>query len=445
MPGLKPGPSLSEVRISTRAVRAGAYDLSVLTPLEADVLNLIDRDRMLADLSALIAIPSLGGQESPAQEWMGATLRAMGLDVDLWEIDVAAVAQHPACSMEVPRDTALGVVGTLGHGGGPTLILNGHVDVVPVGDRSQWSVDPWAATIRNGSVLGRGACDMKGGLAAALAALRALIAGRVPLAGRVALHAVVAEEDGGVGTLATLLRGHRGDGALSMEPTTMILAPAHAGALTFRISVPGISAHGCVREEGVSAIETFRPVHDALLRLEAERNARLRQALFDRYRLPFALSIGRISAGDWPSSVPDLLTCEGRYGIAPGEDASAAQQEFEAAVNAAADTHAFLRDHRPRVEWWGGQFMPARTADDAPIVRTASAAIEDVMGAPPLIEGMTYGADMRLLVNEAQIPTVLFGAGDVRNAHRPDESVPIDELLIVARTVALLAMRFCRV
>lgn len=415
----------------------------MLTGWEAEVLNRIDRERMLMDLSALIAIPSLGGHESPAQEWMGATLRQMGLDVDLWEIDLAALAQHPAYSMEVSRDAALGVVGTLGDGGGPTLILNGHVDVVPIGDRSQWSVDPWAATISNGVVLGRGACDMKGGLAAALAALRALIAGRVPLAGRVALHSVVAEEDGGAGTLATLLRGHRGDGAISMEPTTMILAPAHAGALTFRISVPGVSAHGCVREEGVSAIETFRPVHDALLRLEGDRNARLRQPLFDRYRLPFALSIGRISAGDWPSSVPDLLTCEGRYGIAPGEDASAAQREFEAAVATAADAHPFLRDHRPRVEWWGGHFMPARTADDAPIVRTAIAAIEDVAGAPPTIEAMTYGADMRLLVNEAHIPTVLFGAGDVRNAHRPDESVPIDELLIVARVIALTALRFC--
>ena len=253
----------------------------------------------------------------------------MGLDVDLWEIDFGALAEHPAFSMEVPRATGLGVVGTTGDGDGPTLMLNGHVDVVPIGDRRQWTVNPWAATIRNGVVLGRGACDMKGGLAAALAALRALVAGRVTLAGRVALHSVVAEEDGGAGTLATILRGHRGDGAISMEPTTLILAPAHAGALTFRFRVPGISAHGCVREEGVSAIETFRPVHDALLALEADRNARLRQPLFDRYRLPFAFSIGRINAGDWPSSVPDLLTCEGRYGIAPGEDASAAQREFE--------------------------------------------------------------------------------------------------------------------
>jgi acetylornithine deacetylase len=228
-----------------------------------------------------------------------------------------------------------------------------------------------------------------------------------------------------------------------MEPTTLIVAPAHAGALTFRVTVPGLSAHGAVREEGVSAIEAFRPVHDALLALEADRNARLRQALFEGYRLPFALSIGRVTAGDWPSSVPDLLVCEGRYGIAPGEDVAAAERALEAAVADAAGTHPFLRDHPPQVQWWGGRFLPARTPADSPIVRTVAAAVGDVTGAPPRIEGMTYGADMRLLVNEARIPSVLFGPGDVRKAHRPDESVPIDELLIAARTFALTAMRFC--
>jgi acetylornithine deacetylase len=207
--------------------------------------------------------------------------------------------------------------------------------------------------------------------------------------------------------------------------------------------VPGLSAHGCVREEGVSAIETFRPVHDALLELEADRNRRLRQPLFERYRRPYALSIGRLSAGDWPSSVPDLLVCEGRYGIAPGEDAEEARREFERAVAAAADGHRYLAEHPPSVEWWGGQFMPARTPMDTTIVSSATRAITELTGQPPLIEGMTYGADMRLLVNEGGIPTVLYGAGDVRRAHRPDESVPIDDLITVARVIALTAMRFC--
>lgn len=373
---------------------------------------------------------------------MARRLRGMGLTVDDWAIDFPALTRHPAFSMEVPREHGVGVVGTLGDGDGPTFILNGHVDVVPIGDATQWTVDPWDATVRGDLVLGRGSCDMKGGIAAALAALRAIASSGVKLQGRVALHSVIAEEDGGAGTLATLLRGHTGDGALSMEPTELKLAPAHAGALTFRIRVTGVSAHGCVREEGVSALELFRPVHDALLALEGERNVRLQQPLFSRYALPFALSIGKVQTGDWPSSVPDVLVCEGRYGMAPGEDPASAQREFEQAVTSAGQQHPYLRDHPPVVEWWGGQFMPARTAADARVVTTAIQAITDTVGRPPQIEGMTYGADMRLLVNQGRIPTVLFGPGNVRHAHRPDESVPIDDLLVVARVVALTALRF---
>jgi acetylornithine deacetylase len=414
----------------------------MLSSREAAVLDCIDRDSMLADLDALIRIESLGGEETRAQEWMATRLRQLGLDVDAWEIDFNTLRAHDAFSMEVPREHGLGVVGTLDGGAGPTLVLNGHVDVVPVGDLAQWTVPPFAATIRDGCVFGRGACDMKGGLAAALAALRALIMARTSPAARVALHSVIAEEDGGAGTLATLLRGHTGDGALSMEPTELMLAPAHAGALSFRIRVPGLSAHGCVREEGVSALEAFRPVHDALLELEADRNERLRQPLFERYRLPYALSIGKVTAGDWPSSVPDMLVCEGRYGIAPGEDVDTAKQSFEAAVAKAGSAHSYLQTHPAVVEWWGGQFMPASTPRDAHIVTTTLDAIAAITGAPPPIEAMTYGADMRLLVNQGGIPTVLFGPGNVRRAHRPNEFVPIDDLLIVARVIALTALRF---
>jgi acetylornithine deacetylase len=410
------------------------HNRRMLSRDERTVLERINRDDLLADLTQLVAIESLGGRESPAQEWMAAALRRLGADVDMWDIDFAALQSHPAFSMEVPRERGLGVVATLGGGPGRTLILNGHVDVVPVGDISQWSVPPFRATVRDGRVFGRGTCDMKGGLAAALAAMRALTAAAVPLAGCITLHSVVGEEDGGAGTLATLVRGHTGDGAVSMEPTELMLAPVHAGALSFRIRVPGLSAHGCVRVEGVSALEAFRPVHDALLALEAERNARLRQPLFERYRLPYALSIGRVTAGDWPSSVPDLLLAEGRYGIAPGE---------EAVADAARGT-AFLRDHPPAVEWWGGQFLPAETDSAAAIVDTARNAIADIIGEPPRVEGMTYGADMRLLVNEGRIPTVLFGPGNVRSAHRPDESVPIADLLTVAQVLAITALRFVR-
>ena len=140
--------------------------------------------------------------------------------------------------------------------------------------------------------------------------------------------------------------------------------------------------------------------------------------------------------------MPDLLICEGRYGIAPGEDSESAKREFTDAVRDAASRDPYLQDHPPVIEWWGGQFMPAATALDAGIVRTASEAIRSVSGHPPRVEAMTYGADMRLLVNQGGIPTVLFGPGDVRRAHRPDELVPIEDLLTVARVIALLILRF---
>lgn len=416
----------------------------MLSSREAAVTAAIDRPALLADLDALIRIPSLGGQEDRAQRWMHDRMRAMGLAVDAWPIDVAALRAHPSFSMEVERTSALGVVGIL-DGAGPTLIFNGHVDVVPIGDPDRWTVDPWSMTIRDGRAFGRGACDMKGGLACALAAIRALQQAGVTLAGRLALHSVVAEEDGGLGTLATLARGHRGDAAISMEPTRLAIGPAHAGALSFRLRVPGQAAHGAVREEGVSAIETFARVHRALLDLEAERNRRLMQPLFAGYRLPFALSIGTVTAGDWPSSVPDLLIAEGRYGLAPGEDPAAARAAFEATVRAAGSGDAWLSAHPASVEWWGGQFLPAATALSDPIVTGLSSAVSDVLARAPVVAGMTYGADMRLLVHDGQIPTVLFGPGDVRAAHRPDESVPINDLMAVTRVLAITAMRFCGV
>jgi acetylornithine deacetylase len=177
--------------------------------------------------------------------------------------------------------------------------------------------------------------------------------------------------------------------------------------------------------------------------LEKERNRRWSDPLFARYRLPYPICVGTMQAGDWASSVADWLTFEGRYGLAVGEDLPAARRMLETAVAEAAQADPWLSDHPPRLEWWGGQFAPAGIPGDHPLVKTVSESFAAVTGAPPLVEGMTYGADMRLLVNEADTPTVLFGPGDVRQAHRPDEYVPIDDLVTVTQSLALTALRFC--
>lgn len=413
---------------------------------ERRVLDAIDADALLALLDELVAIRSLDGEpgELAAQEHVAAWMREGGLAVDVWELDFDSLRRHPAFSWEVERSRGLGVVGVLGEGrGGRSLIFNGHTDVVPAGDEANWRYPPWAATVTDGRVYGRGSVDMKGGLCCALLAARAIRDAGVRLRGRLIVESVSGEEDGGLGTLATILRGYTADGAVIVEPTELAVAPAQAGALNFRLTIPGRSAHGCVREEGVSAIEKFIPVHAALLELERERNAAARDPLYARYALPYALCIGKVAAGTWASSVAESLLAEGRYGLAVGEDIPAAQRQLEAAVARAAQADPWLREHPPVVEWWGGRFEPAGTPLGDPIVTTVAEAFGAATGGAARLEGMTYGADMRLLVNVGKTPTVMFGPGDVRQSHRPDEFVPIADLVAVTRTLALAALRFC--
>ena len=417
-----------------------------MNELEQQVLAAIDEPGLLAALAELVAVRSLDGtpEEVEAQEVAATIMRRCGLDVQSWEIDLPALYTHPACSWEVPRQRAIGVVGAIGADrGGRSLIFNGHLDVVPAGDPANWQFPPWQATIADGRVYGRGAVDMKAGVCCAIFAAKAIHDAGVRLRGRLQVQTVMGEEDGGLGTLAALVAGHTADAAVVIEPTELRVAPLQAGAHNFRLTVYGLAAHGCVREEGVSAIEKFAPLHQAILELERARNERHRHPLFARYRTPYPICIGTVRAGTWASSEAESLVAEGRFGIAIGEQPMAARQELEAAVARAVAADPWLRAHPPLLEWWGGTFDPAATPSDHPIVSAVAESYVAVTGAPALLEGMTYGADMRLLVNVGGIPTVLFGPGDVRVSHRPDEYVPIADMLACTRTLALTALRFC--
>jgi acetylornithine deacetylase len=438
------------------------------TPSELAALRAFDPDGLVELLCRLIELPSLDGAETAAQRAVAAWMAEAGLETDVWAIDLDVLRRHPDHCEEVARDEALGVVGWIGRraagggtgdsagrSGGRDLLLNGHIDVVPAGDAATWTTPPFAAVVRDGRVYGRGAVDMKGGLCCALEAARAIRAAGIRLKGRLAVASVVGEEDGGTGTLASILRGHRADGAVVVEPTALNVITAQAGSLMFRLTVPGLSAHGCVREEGVSAVEKFLPLFTALRDLEAERcGVRPGPAavagdpdspLYARYRLPWPIEVGTLRAGDWGSSVPGTLVAEGRYGVAVGEDPVVARAVFEAAIARAAAADPWLVAHPPVVEWWGGRFDPAVTDPEDPLVATLRGAAVAVTGEAPGLEGVTYGADMRLLANVAQIPTVLFGPGDVRVAHMPDEYVPLEDLYATARVLIVTALRFCGV
>jgi acetylornithine deacetylase len=293
-----------------------------LTAVEQDVLDRIDEAALLRDLAELVAIPSVGGSpaEAAAQSWCADRLRGLGLAVDEWDVDLLGEQRAPGFpGMEVDRSGLRGCVGVLGGAAGPgaapavpALALCGHTDVVPPGDVGQWpGGDPFRLRVRDGLASGRGACDMKGGVAAVLAAVSAIVEARVGLTRPLAVHTVSAEEDGGVGAFATLRRGHRALACVIAEPTTTAIVPANAGSLTFRLEVRGRSTHGSTRTRGVSAVDLLGPVQQALRELEAARNAEV-PALFEHLDLAWPLSIGVVRAGDWASTVPDRLVAEGR-------------------------------------------------------------------------------------------------------------------------------------
>jgi acetylornithine deacetylase len=422
-----------------------------LSSVEQRILEAIDETALVQELVDLIRVPSITGTdaESDLQHRHAGQLRELGFEVDAWKFDLADLYAHPDFpGVEADRHEGYGVVGTWGGSAAgpdaaPALVLQGHVDVVPTGDLDKWvDRDPWSGAIRDEVVHGRGACDMKAGSAANLAVARALVASGVILERPFALHSVVSEEDGGLGAFATMQRGHRGDAAVLTEPTSGRLVVANAGALTFELRVAGRAAHGSTRLEGHSAIEAFVPVLAALIELERHRNDDP-DPLFTTTALPYPISVGTVRAGDWASSVPDLLVAEGRLGVRLDEAPADARAALESAVADAASRDPWLRDHPVEVAWTGGQFASGRIDGAHPFIDEISGAIAAAEGRATERVAAPYGSDLRLYAGLGGIPTLHYGPGDVRFAHAPREQVPIAEVLQVTRSLAVLTARRC--
>jgi acetylornithine deacetylase len=284
---------------------------------------------------------------------------------------------------------------------------------------------------------------MKGGLVTHLVALDALADLGVELRGDVSVAATVGEENGGLGALSAVLRGYRANAALITEPTRLALVPAQGGSLVFRLSVSGRSAHAAVRDEGVSALEKFIPIFEDIRALEEERNATLHHPLYEHLRNKAPISVGVVRAGNWASTVPESLVAEGRVGLIPGEEIEPFRELVAERIAAVAERDPWLEEHPPKLEWFGGQFAPAEVAPDAPICEALKRAHELATGEEPVVEGVPYGADMRLFIHFGETPCVMYGAGDVNAAHAPDEHVSITELLSAAKTVACLLADWC--
>lgn len=424
---------------------------AVTVDWRARVLERVDLDEqaMVQAAAALVQIPSVSGAdaEHEVQADLARLFADDGLEVDHWRLPLAELAIHPDFpGVEVRRTEAWGLVGRLpGSGDGPTLLLDGHIDVVPPGDLDPWTeAAPFSGRLDATALHGRGACDMKAGVVAARWAVRALRAAQVPLRGDVLLATVAGEEDGGLGSFGLLQRGWRADACVVPEPTGLDLVPACAGALTFRLRIRGLATHASRRTEGVSAVEKLGPVLAALRALEAERNAEV-DPLLRRWPIAYPIELGTVHAGDWASTVPDLLVAEGRIGVALDEPPPAARYALESALAEVSAADPWLRAHPLEVEWWGGQFASGRLPEGSDLLQRVGCAHSHTAATAPDVWGAPYGSDLRLLTGLGDIPTLHYGPGDAALAHAPNESVPLAEMATTARTLAMLALDICGV
>ena len=404
----------------------------------------VDRDRLIDDLQTLVRTRSITGSEEIVADWAAGALQELGVTVEMVRHDLPGIHADPEWPGEEMSRTSLPVVvGRAGHAGGRRVILSGHLDVVPPGDPATWSQDPWGGEVVDGRLYGRGACDMKGGVAAILAAVRLLDArgdlGR--LGGELQVVLVPSEEDGGQGTLAAIRSGATADMAIITEPSRLDVIVAHAGAITFRLTVPGRAAHASRRREGISALDKLFVLTQALAVDESRRNETETDPLMTALGLPYPTIVGIVEGGEWASTVLDRVVAYGRYGVRLGQTPAAAEMELRAVVTDACAADAFLRDHPATVDITGGRFGSARVASDHPLPVGLAEVVESVTGRRPELRGEPYGADMQMFVNHGGTPCVIFGPGDVKFAHSADEFVPLDEVETCARVLAAWVIR----
>ena len=400
-----------------------------------------EQARFLADLTRL---PSLRCAEASAQDFMAAAFARRNLAVDRWLIDVADIQNLPGFSLvAVSYDNAWNVVGAWRPRTprGRSLILNGHIDVVPTGPLDMWSHPPFDPRVDGDWMYGRGAGDMKAGLAAMLYAFDAIRAvGRAP-AGDVYLQSVVEEECTGNGALACLQRGYRADAAIIPEPMEEHLMSAQVGVMWFQVKVRGKPAHVAVAGTGNNAIESCWPLIQALHRLEHQWNEAGHPA-FAGHQHPLNFVVSKIEGGDWTSSVPSWCTFDMRIGMFPGMNLGEVRAQVESTIAAASANDPFLSRNPPQVVYHGfqaeGYELPRGTEAQTTLARAHAAVTGEQLGEV----ASTATTDARFFGLYAGIPAMVYGP-KAENTHAFDERVSLQSMRRTTQAIALFIADWC--
>ncbi len=416
--------------------------------LATEILAAVDSGfhAQLAFTRELVRFPSRRGHEHTAQDFVFDALRERGLAMDRWAIEVADIERHPGFSpVCVDYANAINVVGTHRprESTGRSLILNGHIDVVPEGPLDMWTRHPFEPHVEGDWLYGRGAGDMKAGLAANVFALDALRALGYQPAARVHVQSVTEEECTGNGALSCLVRGYRADAAVIPEPEDDKLVRANVGVLWFRVTVRGLPVHVREAGAGANAIEAAFPLIGAMRELEREWNlAKSGMAHFEALEHPINFNVGKIAGGDWASSVPAWCTFDCRMAIYPGWDPASKAREIEQHLRAAAARVPFLANNPPQVEWNGffarGYVLEAGSDAEQALARAHARAYGS-----PMESFVTPGyLDGRVFVLYGDCPCLVYGPYS-ENIHAFDERVSLSSVKRVTGSIALFVAEWC--
>jgi succinyl-diaminopimelate desuccinylase len=386
--------------------------------LAAEVARAVDAEEVLEFARALIEAPSEnpGGTEDAAAEVASRILSSFG-------------ATPTTIRSEAGRPS---VIASLGSGARPKLVWNGHLDVVPAGSPQTWKHGPWAGDIEDGRLVGRGSVDMKGGIAAALAAAAAIVRTYTQLAGTLDFHLVADEElAGNHGTKVLRDKGLLDqDLCIVGEPTELQLALAERGGAWITVTARGRAAHGSQPHRGVNAITTMSRF---LLRLP-EVLPDISHPLVGGPTVNASL----ISGGSAPNVVPDLCEADIDRRVIPGEtDPDVVLKPFEELAERLRAEHP-ESDIQVKVREWTDA---AEASDGGGLVATAEQAVLEETGRRPSQEGFSGITDGRFYINDANIPTIILGPGSMTVAHTANESVAVEELVAAARIYARIFVR----
>lgn len=399
-------------------------------------------------LSRLVAEPSLLGDEASAQALMAQQFAQLGLRVDEFEIDEDRIRDHPGYSPSIVsyagRRNVVGVHQPMGPVRGKSLILNGHIDVVPVGAQRLWTRPPFEPWIDGDKLYGRGSGDMKAGIVAYCMAFEALRRLGVEPAAPVYLQSVIEEECTGNGALACLVQGYNGDAALIPEPIPGIMT-GQMGVMWVGIEVLGLPVHAAVAQTGVAAIEFAQYLCAKLKEIEAQWNEPAnRHPHYAQHDHPINFNIGKLSGGEWASSVATQCRADVRIGFYPGMKPAQVRALIEAAVKAAYEAHPKKASVRYELIYEGFQAEGMLVDMNQPMIDTLKACHREVAGGQMALIASTATTDARFFQLYGGIPATCYGPQS-GNTHGIDEWVSLDSMMEVTQVLALFMARWCGV